>query len=131
MKVKWKTVLFVMGMFLIVVLLMDFSRRLEKMDRLATELESVQAEATAVMETQVGLITQIAFATSDEAVEKWAYEDGKWIKPGEKLVEIIPAGDPIQPTEVVSTTETSILPNWRIWWDLFFGMSVEKTLSSC
>ena len=121
MKVNWRTILFVLSMVLIVVLLMDFSRRIEKMDRLAAELESVQAEATSVMETQVGLITQIAFATSDSAVEEWAYEDGKWIKPGEKLVEIIPAGESAQPMEVVPDSEGIALPRWRIWWELFFG----------
>ena len=121
MKVNWRTILFVLSMVLIVVLLMDFSRRIEKMDRLAAELESVQAEATSVMETQVGLITQIAFATSDSAVEEWAYEDGKWIKPGEKLVEIIPAGEPAQPVEDVSSSEGIAMPKWRIWWELFFG----------
>ncbi len=121
MKVNWRTIIFVLGMVLIVVLLMDFSRRIEKMDRLAAELESVQAEATSVMETQVGLITQIAFATSDSAVEKWAYEDGKWIKPGEKLVEIIAGGEPALPVEDASSSEGIVMPRWRIWWALFFG----------
>jgi uncharacterized protein (DUF2147 family) len=121
MKVKWRTILFVIGMMLIVVLLMDFSRRIEKMDRLAKELESVQVEATSVMETQVELITQIAYATSDEAVEKWAYEDGKWVKPGEQLVEIIPAGEAAQSTSTPSSAESGAMSKWRIWWELFFG----------
>jgi hypothetical protein len=121
MKVQWRTILFVIGMLLIVVLLMDFSGRIEKMDRLAKELESVQAEATSVMETQVELITRVAFATSDEAVEKWAYEDGKWVKPGEQLVEIIPSGEAAQPTTTPSSTESGAVPLWRIWWELFFG----------
>ena len=121
MKVNWRTIFFVIGMLVIVVLLMDFSRRVEKMDRLAEALESVQAEATSVMETQVALITQIAYATSDGAVEKWAYEDGKWVKPGEMLVEIIPSGEPAQPTTSPTGTQSGTVPVWRIWWEFFFG----------
>ena len=121
MKVQWRTILFIIGMLLIVVLLMDFSRRIEKMDRLAKELESVQAEATSVMETQVELITLVAFATSDEAVEKWAYEDGKWVRPGENLVEIVPSGDATPVPEPTASASDENQPNWRIWWELFFG----------
>ena len=121
MKVKWRNILFAVGMFLIVVLLMDFSRRIDKMDRLETQLESVAAEATAVMQTQEGLITQIAFATSDAAVEQWAYEDGKWVKPGEHLVEIVGAGAAPTPSQAVPAASVGETPKWRIWWELFFG----------
>jgi hypothetical protein len=121
MKVKWRNIAFVIGMFIVVVLLMDFSRRIEKTDRLSAQFEIVQAEATSVMETQIGLITQIAYATSDLAVEEWAYEDGKWVRPGEKLVEIIASGDAPIPTESSPTTQAGVTPKWRLWWDLFFG----------
>jgi hypothetical protein len=121
MKVKWRNILFVVGMFLVVILLMDFSRRIEKMDRLDTQLKTVAAEATSVMETQVGLITQIAFATSDAAVEQWAYEDGKWVKPGEHLVEIVGGGEAPTPSAVAPAAQPGGTPRWRIWWELFFG----------
>jgi hypothetical protein len=121
MKGKWRNILFILGMFLLAILLMDFSRRIDEMDRLTTQLETVAAEATTVMETQEGLITQVAYATSDAAVEEWAYLDGKWVRSGESLVEIVPLGDPaITPvtTEVPQAVERS---NWSIWWELFFG----------
>lgn len=121
MKVKWRNILFAIGMFLVVVLLMDFSRRIERMDRLSIQLRSVEAEATAVMGTQVGLITQIAYATSDAAVEEWAYEDGKWVQPGEHLVEIVPVGDAPAPSEPTPVAPSGEQPKWRIWWELFFG----------
>lgn len=121
MKVKWRNIFIVVGMFIVVILLLDFSQRIDKTNRLADQLEAVQAEATSVMETQVGLITQIAYATSDLAVEEWAYEDGKWVKPGEMLVEIIPAGGTPVPTDLPPDAQTTEIPKWRTWWNLFFG----------
>ncbi len=121
MKVKWKNILFVLGMFLVVILLLDFSRRLDELDRLTTQLESVSAEATAVMQTQEALMTQVAYASSDASVEEWAYEDGKWVRTGETLVEIVPAGNATPTAEVVPTAQVNEQPNWRIWWELFFG----------
>jgi uncharacterized protein (DUF2147 family) len=121
MKFKWRTLVFILGMVLVVILLMDLSSRLERMDRLDSQLESVAAEATSVMATQVGLITQVAYATSDAAVDQWAYEDGKWIKPGEHLVEIVPVGTPAAPTATAPGSGEEDVPKWRIWWELFFG----------
>ncbi|MEW6094324.1 MAG: hypothetical protein AB1531_10205 [Chloroflexota bacterium] len=121
MKVKWKNILFVLGMFLVVILLLDFSRRLDELDRLTTQLESVSAEATAVMRTQEALMTQVAYASSDASVEEWAYEDGKWVRTGETLVEIVPAGNVTPTAETVPTAQANEQPNWRIWWELFFG----------
>jgi uncharacterized protein (DUF2147 family) len=121
MKFKWRNVLFILAMFLVVILLMDFSRRIDRMDRLETQLETVQAKATAVMGTQVGLMTQVAYATSDAAVEEWAYVDGKWVKQGQHLVEIVPEGEPPAATETTSAPKPDEQPKWRIWWVLFFG----------
>lgn len=121
MKFKWRNVLFVAGMFLLVVLLMDFSRRMDELDRLSGQLESVRAEATAVMQTQESLMTQVAHSSSEDAVEEWAYVNGKWTRPGENLVVVVPAEGPAPtPAPTVSVGEES-QPNWRIWWELFFG----------
>lgn len=121
MKFKWRNALFILAMFLVVILLMDFSRRIDRMDRLETQLETVEAKATAVMGTQVRLITQVAYATSDAAVVEWAYVNGKWVKQGQHLVEIVPEGDPPPATETISAPGSEDTSRWRIWWELFFG----------
>jgi hypothetical protein len=121
MKFKWRNILFVLGMFLLVVLLMDFSRRMDELDRLSEQLESVRVEATSVMQTQVALMTQVAYSSSDDAVEEWAYEDGKWVRPGENLVEIVPSNDVTPTSEPTASASEEDQPNWRIWWELFFG----------
>jgi len=120
MKIRWRNILFIAGMFVLVVLLMDFSRRMDELDRLSRQLEAMHQEATAVMETQVALMTQVAYSSSDQAVEQWAYEEGKWVRPGESLVAVVPVGEvPSTPEPVASQNETQ--PNWRVWWELFFG----------
>ncbi|MGA2490756.1 MAG: hypothetical protein ABSF99_11335, partial [Anaerolineales bacterium] len=91
MKLKWRFILITLGLLLAVVLLIDFNRRMEELNRLTTNLESVHAEGTAVMQTQVALKAQVAFATSDDAVMEWAYKN-KLVRPGEHPVELVPGG---------------------------------------
>lgn len=121
MKLKWRNVLFIIGMFLLVILLMDFSRRMDKLVDLTKQYDSVRAEATSVMQTQEALLAQVTYSSSEDSVEEWAYEDGKWVRPGEKLVQIIPAGDPTPTPTVSEPGSFENPPIWRIWWELFFG----------
>jgi hypothetical protein len=100
---------------------MDFNRRTQDLNRLTEQLDGVRAEGTVVMQTQVALVTQVAYATSDEAVEKWAYENGHWVRVGEHPVDII-AGGSVTPTPSPPLTpQVQDVPNWRTWWELFFG----------
>jgi hypothetical protein len=69
MKFKWRNILIILGLFLAVVLLIDFNRRMEELDNLTAKLDSVRAEGTAVMQTQEELLAQVAYATSDQAVD--------------------------------------------------------------
>jgi hypothetical protein len=120
MKSMWRNILVVLGLFLAVVLLIDFNRRMEELDSLTAKLDSVRAEGTSVMQTQEALVTQVAYATSDEAVEQWAYQN-KWVRVGEHLVQLEPAGSVTATPVPLPVTQTETVPNWRIWWELFFG----------
>jgi len=120
MTFKWRNVLIIVGLFVAVVLLVDFNRRMEELDRLEAQLNAVRAEATAVIQTQTALAGQVAYATSDVAVEEWAYEN-KLVRPGEHPVGIIPSTDSTPTPEIISVPPGSEVPNWRIWWELFFG----------
>jgi hypothetical protein len=120
MKTKWRNILIVLGLFIAVVLLVDFNRRMEELNLLTTNLEAVRAEGTTVMQTQAALVTQVAYATSDEAVEEWAYKNG-WVRVGEHPVKLLPDGSVSETPEPPLVTQTESLPNWRTWWELFFG----------
>jgi hypothetical protein len=120
MKFKWRNVLIVLGLVLAVVLLIDFNRRMEELDSLTAKLNSVQAEGTSVMQTQVALVTQVAFATSDQAVDQWAYQN-KMVRNGEHAIQLEPSGTITATPVPAPVTQAQALPTWRIWWELFFG----------
>jgi hypothetical protein len=120
MKFKWRNVLIVLGLVLAVVLLIDFNRRMEELDSLTAKLNSVQAEGTSIMQTQVALVTQVAFATSDQAVDQWAYQN-KMVRNGEHAIQLEPSGTITATPVPAPVTQAQALPTWRIWWELFFG----------
>ena len=115
----WKYALLVIGLIVLTLLVMDFNNRMAELRRLSDKREDVAVEATNLVQTQVQLKTQIAYATSDAAVEEWAYEEGHMVREGENLV--IPLEYP------GFTPEVTILPtatpepksNWQIWISLF------------
>jgi hypothetical protein len=122
MKMRWRLILMALGLLLAVVLLIDFNRRMEELNRLTTNLALVHAEGTAVMQTKEGLLAQVAYATSEDAVMKWAYQN-KMVRPGEHLVVPVPDGSVTETPEPPPVTQKESPPNWRIWWELFFGVN--------
>lgn len=120
--INWKYLVIAAGLILLVILVMDLNQRLDTMNRLNTQVATVRAEGTLVMQTQVALMTQVAYAGSDAAAEEWAYEEGHWVKPNETLIQIIP-GTSIAPVDSQPTAAETMpeLQNWQIWWELFFG----------
>jgi hypothetical protein len=120
MKFKWQNILILLGLFIAVILLIDFNRRMEELGRLNTKLESVRAEGTAILQTQEVLLTRVAFATSDEAVEPWVYSNG-WTRDGEHPIALVSSGGATPTPEPQVVPQTESLPNWRTWWELFFG----------
>ncbi len=122
MTFKWRNILIIIGLLLAVILLVDFNRRMEELDRLTAQLNAVSAEATAVIQTQTALAGQVAYATSDLAVDEWAYGN-KMVRPDEHPVEVVPGANLTPTPEPTPMPQAEELPNWRIWWELFFGGS--------
>jgi hypothetical protein len=120
MNSKWRNILIIIGLFLATVLLVDFNRRMEELDRLTGQLNTVSADATSVIQTQTALAGKVAYATSDAAVEEWAYGN-KLVRPGEHPVVVVPNPNITPTNEPALTSPVEHLPNWRIWWELFFG----------
>jgi len=115
----WKYALIVIGLVVLTMLVMDFNNRMAEQRRLSDKREDVAVEATGLMYTQVYLETQIAYATSEAAVQDWAYEEGHMVREGENLV--IPLEYPGFTPEV--TVIPTITPepetNFQIWLSLF------------
>ncbi len=121
MKFRWRYLLIAFGTMILMVMIVDFNRRMAELDRLSTQLKSVQAQATAVVQTQQALVTKVAYASSTQAVEEWAYRDGRWVRDDEKPIGLVPLGDATPTPSPLPTQVSQTMPNWRIWWELFFG----------
>jgi hypothetical protein len=116
-----RKILFIAGLLVLMVLVMDFNARMEKLDALREKAATVQAEATQVSLTQIALQTQIAEVNSDEFTNQWGNENPMYIMPGDHPLRPQGNGDIVaSPTPTPSPSPTP-LPNWKIWWDLFFG----------
>jgi adenylate cyclase len=115
----WKPVLILAGFAVLVLLVMDFNNRMAELRRLTAEKEDVSARVTSLVETQVSLETQVAYATSEAAVYYWAYNFEHLGKEGDVLVvPIQPEGSLPQPTPTPVVTP-QVIQNWQVWLSLF------------
>ena len=110
-------VLLVLSFFL----LMDLNTRLTVLFRLSHTYDEMKTNIYDLESTKQVLLTQIAFATSDEAVRRFANDDRKWYQ--ENDVPVFPVQDPnATPLAYVQPTPTPLaVDHWEKWWALFFG----------
>ncbi len=119
--INFRRVFVAAGILILVLMVIDFNRRLESLNTLNKQANQVRVQATHAMQTQIALATQVAFAGSDSAVEEWARSEGHFVQDGDQPVVPIglPGSDPIQSLE--PTAVPTPMPNWMVWWNLFFG----------
>ncbi|MBK9209750.1 MAG: hypothetical protein IPL71_16210 [Anaerolineales bacterium] len=110
-----------LGVFLLIMVVIEFNTRLEELNRLNDQREEVRAVATQAIQTQMALKTQVAYAGSTAAVEEWARTEGHYVREGDQPV--IPVGQPGSAPVIVATPMPLPTPmqNWEVWWKLFFG----------
>ena len=119
--VNVRRILVFAGIFILMLMVIDFNTRLENLNRLNDQREVMRTKATQSIQTQVALQTEVAYANSDQAVEDWARSEGHYAQPGDQPV--VPLGLPGS-EPVISATPTPMptpKPNWLIWQELFFG----------
>jgi hypothetical protein len=124
LKFNWKYALLIVGVLVLALLVIDFNSRMADMRKLSLQRDKVAAEQENLERTKANLETEIAFATSDEAVVQWAYEDGDLILPEDNPVVPLPPGEstPVPtPTPQVEYTQVS---NWQMWLALFVDEGV-------
>lgn len=109
------------GIFVLILFVIEFNSRLEELNRLNEQREEVRSQATQAIQTQVALQTQVAYASSTEAVEEWARTEGHYMQEGDQPV--IPVGVPGSDPVIENTPVPTATPmqNWQIWWTLFFN----------
>jgi hypothetical protein len=116
-----RRVLVLIGILALVFIVLEFNRRLEELNMLNRQNQIIQTQATQAIQTQFALQTRVAYAGSDAAVEEWARTDGHYIQDGD--LPVVPVGQPGAPPVEASTPmpAPTRMPNWEIWWNLFFG----------
>jgi hypothetical protein len=116
-----KKVAIVVGAVILFFLVMDLNNRLNELSRL-TEQENKAATVVSQLQSTLDVLkTQLAYASSEGAVEQWAYNEGHMARPGEKLiVPLSPAGTTPQ-SLIEETPAPTAVPNWRIWLALISG----------
>jgi hypothetical protein len=107
-------VILVISLVLMAYMVMEFNGRTAELNRLRGEREVVSARLESKHATKAALEAQIAYATSDAAVMKWAYEN-HMARPGDYVVVPVQALQ-ITPTPapkpLVVTPEVSNIQRW-------------------
>ncbi len=116
-----KKIILIAAAVVLFFLVMDLNSRLNELSRLSVQRDKASTVVSVLESTLQVLETQVAYATSEGAVEDWAYNEGHMVRPGEKL--IIPLSPPgTTPMPILVPTPT-VMPveNWEIWMALIFG----------
>ncbi|HPH96534.1 MAG TPA: hypothetical protein PKW33_17540 [Anaerolineaceae bacterium] len=116
-----RRILIVIAVILLILLMMNFNDKMSEMLRLTGQYERQSQRVTQMVRSQEAVETKIAYATSEDAVRRWAREEGGMIQKGD--IPIVPVALTPQPTPEPAVY-SNIAPapkNWEIWYALFFG----------
>ena len=102
-------------------MLLGLNSRLSELFRLSDQQTIMQTKVSSLKNTDIGLNTQIAIATSDLAVEAWARDQGHMAQPGDMVIVPIQPSLATQDLSYQATKTPNSIENWQIWWDLFFA----------
>jgi cell division protein FtsB len=114
--------LIVIAVFVILFfLLWDLNGRLTELFHLTSERDHLATEVAQLTSTQAALQTQIVFVGSDAGIEQWAREEAHMIKPGDKLIVLLPPPGATPNSPIKKTATSPAVQNYQVWWKLFFG----------
>lgn len=118
--INFRRVAIFLGIFILILVVIEFNSRLEELNRLNDQRNEVRAAATQSIQTQMALQTQVAYAGSTAAVEEWARTEGHYVLEGDQAV--IPVVQPGSEPVIIATPQPLPTPmqNWEVWWKLFF-----------
>ncbi len=118
--INFRRVLVIAGILVLVLMVIDMNRRLETLNVLNKQADIRSTQMEQAMQTQVALQTKVAYAASTAAVEEWARSVGLSQEGDQVVVPLgVPGSDPIVTVE--PTPLPTPLPNWQVWWNLFFS----------
>ena len=111
----------VIGVIALLVVLFAFTQRVAEYVQLSGQQGREEERLAELVATQAYLEDEIAYATSQAAVEEWAREDARWAQEGDFVViPMPPAGVTPQPVTQFQTTPTPAT-NWDAWMSWLFS----------
>lgn len=120
-KVNTKIFIIVGGIILLFFLTMDLNTRLSELNKMNSQLDEIKTQVCVMQITKQVLHTQLAYATSEVAVEDWAREDAHMHRPGDIVVVPLASVEVTQTPQVIPTPTPIPITNRDIWQELFFG----------
>jgi cell division protein FtsB len=121
-----KYIILLGSLVLLAFLVIVFNNRMAEQRQLVAQAEEIQAELEFLKLTDANLDAQIAYATSDLAVEEWAYQEARWVRAGDfPIVPISPSTPTPSSAPTVEQPEPITYNYWQIWWALFFDDELE------
>ena len=115
----WRTIIIAAGLTALILLIRDFNSRMADLRRLTADKQRVSLQVTQLVATKLFLETQVAFAESEDAVRKYAYEEGGMQQEGDNMVILVPEGSQTEQQVPVVVTQPPPVEKWQLWMALF------------
>ena len=120
-KINTKRFLLVAVIALLVLMMLDFNNRTRTMYALEAQQSMLETRQVLLQQTKDKLEAQIAYATSDQALEEWSREKNKQINSGDVPI-ILSAPEDVTPTPTPQPTQQTVnFSPCEIWRELIFG----------
>lgn len=123
-KINWtdKRLIAIVAIVLLVFLMMGFNNRLINMNRLSKQENILKTRISGLEATKLAVEEQVAYATSEVALEEWARESNHLIEPGDQAIVLIaPDKQTSTPTPMPSKPDQTNLSYFETWKLLLFG----------
>jgi cell division protein FtsB len=122
-RVWGKRAYIVVGLVILVAMVMDFNARMTRLNNLRTQKEREEQQLLDLKLTRARLQEQIAYVSSDEAVEEWAREEGRMMQPGDTVVISLPDASFVPESVEEEVTYPQPESNWDAWMQWLFFTS--------
>lgn len=118
---KDKRVLLIALIVILVLLLVDFNQRMTLLTRMRRQEKELHERYAQLESTRTALETELVYAQSDQAVERWAREDAMMIQSGDIPIVLLPPANPVPTQSIPEPVIIEHVKKWEIWQALFFG----------
>ena len=116
-----KRVIILVVFVVFIFLMMDLNSRLSDLRRLSIQRDQMQTDVYQLEETKASLMKQLAYATSEVAVEEWARVYNRLAQPGDQIIIPKESGGVTPTPVIVETPVARDVQKWEVWKALFFN----------